>query len=227
MRHEPSTTPLSPLFPPSVVTAVADPAGLTGPLPAAEQACIAGVGRRRQREFRAGRLSARRALALLGWTDFPLLIGPDRTPCWPSGIVGSISHCRTYCGVAVARAGQIAAIGLDIEPQQGFPRADWDAVLTPAELRWLATRPAGDQERLAKLCFSAKECTYKCQFTLSRAWLGFHDLEVTVDLARREFGARLLTSPAPLLPAGTTLRGRFRCVDDLVLTGMTLGWNAP
>jgi 4'-phosphopantetheinyl transferase EntD len=71
----------------------------------------------RQREFLAGRSCARRALRTLGWPDQPILRQTDRTPRWPAGVVGSISHCDDYCVAAVSDARDIEAMGIDVEPR--------------------------------------------------------------------------------------------------------------
>ncbi len=160
MTGEQQQTRLASLFPADVVTAEADPTTIVGALHAAERACIVQAAQKRQREFTAGRLCARRALAEFGLADQPLLAGEDRTPSWPAGIIGSISHCRRYCGVAVARRGVLVAVGLDVEPQDGFATEIWDSVLTANERRWVERHPIGQRESLAKLLFSAKECTY-------------------------------------------------------------------
>ncbi|MFD3676463.1 hypothetical protein [Streptomyces sp. NPDC058613] len=39
-----------------------------------------------------------------------------RNPVWPSGIVGSMTHCTGYRAAAVARTGHLVALGVDAEP---------------------------------------------------------------------------------------------------------------
>ncbi|MFC1475832.1 hypothetical protein ACFLQW_02380 [Candidatus Zixiibacteriota bacterium] len=57
-----------------------------------------------------GRLCTRKALAQLEIVNFPILVRSDRTPIWPAGIVGNISHGDDYCGVAVARQREIQGV---------------------------------------------------------------------------------------------------------------------
>src|ERR1700757_4626476 len=52
---------------------------------------------KRRLEFAAGRRCARLALARLGATPGPILPGEDRTPRWPSALVGSITHHGAHC----------------------------------------------------------------------------------------------------------------------------------
>jgi len=68
----------------------------------------------RRIEFARGRSCVRRAMAALGLQSAPIL-SRDRAPIWPTGVVGSISHCRNYCCAVVGRADGWAAVGLDAE----------------------------------------------------------------------------------------------------------------
>src|SRR5437763_335927 len=96
--------PIGALFDGFVVTAQAVPTALDGQLYPEERACIARAVPKRRAEFATGRVCARQALERLGVAVGPLLPHPDRSPAWPPGIVGSISHTDGYCAVAVAEA---------------------------------------------------------------------------------------------------------------------------
>jgi len=99
-----------------------------------EQQAIAKAVPQRLREFRAGRIYARRALRALGVPDGPILPGKLRSPIWPSGSTGSISHCRNLCAAVVGLTKDIASIGIDIED---FAAASFDLeplVATPSEM---------------------------------------------------------------------------------------------
>src|SRR5690242_8343874 len=96
------------IFDEPVATAELDPFVTELPEPdSAEGQLLGRAAPERQLEFRAGRHCARLAMGLLGAAG-PVLRAPDRSPVWPSGIVGSIAHTRTrnrgFCGAAVARA---------------------------------------------------------------------------------------------------------------------------
>ena len=73
-------------------------------LPPEAQAIDHAVPKRR-REFTAGRTAARRACARLGVWAGALPVAADRTPVWPEGVVGSISHSDLSCAVLAGRRG--------------------------------------------------------------------------------------------------------------------------
>ena len=73
----------------------------------AEEALLARAVQKRRREFATGRHCARSALGALGVGPAPILPGQAGAPQWPSGIVGSITHCAGYRAAAVARASEV------------------------------------------------------------------------------------------------------------------------
>jgi len=62
-----------------------------------EEAVIANAVDKRRREFATARACARAALAKLGLPPVPIVPGFRGAPQWPSGVVGSITHCAGYC----------------------------------------------------------------------------------------------------------------------------------
>lgn len=137
---------------------------------------------KRQREFSSARVLARRLLVDLGHAPAPILPDEDRCPQWPSGVVGSISHTRHLCLVAVASAQQWASIGVDIEPHDGIELELTRMICTTDERRWLDTQPVDERGVWARRFFCAKEAFYKAQFPLTRRKLGFKDVVVDFDL---------------------------------------------
>jgi 4'-phosphopantetheinyl transferase EntD len=191
--------------------------------PAEEEAMARAVEKRRL-EFATARGCAHRALAGLGLEPGPVPVGERGEPVWPAGVAGAITHCRGYRGCAVARATEVATIGIDAEPHEPLPQGLLPDVAGPEEVAMLGelagSHPAVHWERLL---FSAKESVYKAWFPLARRWLGFEDAALTVDPERGTFAARLLV-PGPTV-AGTELRGfegRWLVGDGLVLTAIAL-----
>lgn len=177
---------------------------------------------KRRFEFGTARVCARQALAALGLPPTPLLPGPDRAPRWPEGIVGSMAHTDNLCVVVVAPASEVGALGIDVEKVRALePRLARDLV-TPREAAFLERQPKSRYDELLILHFSAKEAYYKCQYARTGEFLGFHDVELDVDLDQRRFDARIL-SPVRRLPREVMhLEGRFEIVDGRVLCGIEL-----
>jgi 4'-phosphopantetheinyl transferase EntD len=174
----------------------------------------------RRKEFLAGRTAARKLLGRLGIRDFPLRSGKAREPIWPEGIVGSLSHARGCCVAAVARRGELQSLGIDVEGRTDVKRAMWPHLFLEEELERLEGLPARDQPDYAALCFSAKECFYKCQFPITRAWLHFKDARVTWHAREGTFDVTLHAKEAAPLRKGMRFPGRFLFHEDRVYTGM-------
>ena len=192
----------------------------------AEAEHVAGAVLGRRVEYSAGRWCARRALTRLGLRSFVLRSGTDRSPQWPPAVVGSITHTGAapggYCGVVVAPASAVRTLGIDAEDASPLDSSLWPSVLTTGEREALADQRGGvDVPMLAKVLFSAKECFYKAQFTLSRRYLDFHDVEVALDPGRGGFVARVVTGTDQHLPLRAG-HGRFVVTEGLIVTGMVV-----
>jgi 4'-phosphopantetheinyl transferase-like protein/4'-phosphopantetheinyl transferase superfamily protein len=139
--------------------------GLAMPLTVHERKSLGIVSKDRIREFASGRVYAKRALSMLGINNVDLLIGPDRSPVWPTGIVGSITHVR--CGddgvyaAAVARTDVVLAVGVDFEMEGSLDPHVWPHVLTQRELERILALPVGIRRREAQYIWGAKEATAK------------------------------------------------------------------
>lgn len=207
------------LFGPAIATAEAlPPYSEEGLLPLEEAFVARAVGRRRA-EFATGRALARRALAALGEAPVAIAAGADRSPRWPDGIVGSISHSSALCGVALGRkADGVRLVGLDIELAEPLPQDLWETVLTPAEHETLSAMPAAEAGLAARVIFSAKECVYKAQYPVSGVLFGFEMFEVALDMPGETFRATWQGDVGPF-HAGLTWHGRLRVAGGHVVTG--------
>jgi 4'-phosphopantetheinyl transferase EntD len=140
----------------------------------------------------------------------------------PQGIVGSISHSKTRCVAAVAwRSDTIKAIGIDIEELEPLDDALVTEVCVEQEEVWLSDQPLAIRGLLAKVIFSAKESTYKCQYQLSRMIVGFDALYIELDVQAGLYTAQFAADIAPF-KKGDRLRGRLRLADRHIVTAMTL-----
>lgn len=187
------------------------------PLPE-EESLMEGAVALRRAEFATARACAREALRNLGLPPGPILRGAKREPLWPTGIVGSITHCTGYRAAAVARANQVLTIGIDAEPHAAIEARVTARVLDDEERAWIAGAPAG--AHWDRLIFSAKESVFKAWFPLTRRWLGFDEARVAIDPGTGVFEARLLIESPAIVPH--TLSGRYLISDGLVITAIAV-----
>ncbi len=218
-------TLLSEVLPDKLATAEMyyDPPDLT-PHPEEEPLIAKSVAKRRN-EFITVRYCARRALGELGVPPAPILKGEKGEPCWPAGVVGSLTHCDGYRGAAVGRHESLRSVGIDAEPHDVLPDGVLDAISLPVERAELSTLP--EELHWDRILFCAKEATYKAWFPVTRRWLGFEDAHIVFDVdqgaASGGFESHVLIDPAALSgPPLTTLRGRWSVRDGLALTAIVL-----
>lgn len=194
------------------------------PLPEEEPLIARSVAKRRN-EFVTVRHCARLALGELGVAPAPILKGDKGEPCWPEGVVGSLTHCAGFRGAAVARSGAVRAVGIDAEPHDILPDGVLGAISIAAERAELGRLPEG--LHWDRILFCAKEATYKVWYPLTHRWLGFEDAHITFDVdasgAAGGFTSRILIDPAADFgPPLRALAGRWSVRDGLALTGIVL-----
>jgi 4'-phosphopantetheinyl transferase EntD len=211
---------LATLFPEEVFTCSLEEEGDPRWLHPEEASCVREAVPKRRREFAQGRFCARQALAHFGIRDFPLLMGKDRAPLWPRGIIGSLSHCAGYCAVAVARRGDLQGVGMDVELAEPLEQDLLSLICTDSEAERLAGSPAETRGVLAKLLFSVKESVFKCVYPQTGVFLDFHDCEVWLDSDRGAFSAHLTSSRLARSWRETRLLGRFASQGKRLFTGM-------
>ncbi len=102
------------------------------PLPEEEPLVARSVAKRRN-EFVTVRYCARVALGEIGVAPVPILKGDKGEPCWPDGVVGSLTHCEGFRGAVVARQGEVRSVGIDAEPHDVLPKGVLDAISLPVE----------------------------------------------------------------------------------------------
>ncbi len=224
-----ASTLISTVVPGSVSAAelYSDPPELK-PMPDEEPLIARSVVKRRN-EFVTVRHCARLALGELGVPPVPILKGDKGEPCWPDGVVGSLTHCDGFRAAAVGRVGQVRSVGIDAEPHDVLPDGVLDAISLPAERRELAAMPDG--LHWDRILFCAKEATYKAWYPLTRRWLGFEDAHIVFDVdlendpagASGQFVSQILIDPTALSgPPLTAFRGRWSVRAGLALTAIVL-----
>jgi 4'-phosphopantetheinyl transferase EntD len=180
---------------------------------------------KRLEEFAAGRLCARGALGQFGLGCFPVCRNPDRTPQWPDGFVGSITHTVGYCGAVAGTRDRFAGLGIDAEIVARVTPDVWSQALTEDDKEHVLCMASAERDRTAAVIFSAKEAFYKCQSSVSGCWLDYVDVSVEVvaeSPCAGEFLVRSATPAAHSVFADFVARGRYRVTDGLVVAGVAL-----
>ncbi len=208
------------LFSSDVITVSGDTPqnGAPGLLPE-EYSQIRRAVEKRQREYADGRRCARTAFAKLGIYGFALVNDADRVPVWPENVVGSLTHCEGYCGVAIARKHPTLGIGVDAEPINVVDTAVQELICTANELEFIRTAAESKPGYWFAAFFSAKESFYKAVFPVFRTHLDFHDVEI-------HMGSAGAFRPEALVPLSSgferlSVRGKLVATDTHVFTGVT------
>lgn len=175
---------------------------------AGEAALVARAVEKRRREFATARALAREGMRRLGVPEAEILSREDRSPIWPEGLAGSISHCDTRAAVALLRR-EHGTVGIDIEHREELKRDLWKSVFLAREIEALEAAYEGPlRGRMALVLFSAKEALYKAQHPWTSTFMGFHDLEV--ELTNEGTIRCTFQKDVGRFARGTVVAGRYR-----------------
>ena len=133
----------------------------------------------RKSEFLAGRYCSGRALVNLFGRDYRVAVNEDRSPKWPNGIVGSITHHNGHAAAVVAGSSDYSGLGIDFESLLPFIEAQQmlEHILTDRDMACEEIRQCGTRF-FVTLAFSAKESLYKALYPVTGQRMGFHDLYI-------------------------------------------------
>ena len=177
---------------------------------------------KRRDEFIRGRLAARGALRALGEIPVPILRNEDgRSPRWPDGIVGSITHTEGVALAAVARTDTTSAIGMDLERFDTASSKVSKVVARPEELPWILECDEATSSKRVVTLFSIKETTYKLLYPRVLRYFGFQEACVECSPSG-SFTVTITERLSELVPKGFTFSGSFQYEGSLVLTAAWL-----
>ena len=157
---------------------------------------------KRQQEFAAGRSCA--AALLSRWDVSETVgVGEDRSPIWPDGFAGSISHSDHWVWAAVAKSQDRPSIGIDTEivvsPET---RDELDEEIVTSQERAVIESLGLSPQVAFTLAFSAKEAFFKCWYPITKSFFEFKQVAIqscTADslrIASLESNPNVKTSPA-------------------------------
>jgi 4'-phosphopantetheinyl transferase EntD len=186
----------------------------------------------RRREFITGRACARLALAKIGVAASAIPVGERGQPLWPSGVAGSITHCRGYRACAVAKSEDVIALGIDVHLNEPLPPGLLARIAVGGERRYASgpeqVAPGRRPPHRDKLLFCAKEAVYKTYFAVANGPLGFGDIEVSMAGAQSGPVRARLRGPRAFIDGAqlSELWGCWGVEEDLVGVAMLLGRRA-
>lgn len=174
---------------------------------------------KRQTEFLAGRVCAYEALRRVTGVPAIPAVGQDRSPSWPDGVVGSITHGSGWAAVVAARSEHWRGLGLDVEKLLPVARADRLAaeILTPGELEGYAGLDDPQRALRVTLTFSIKESLFKALYPLVKTRFYFQEAEL-IEQNHGHARLRLLKDLSDEWTTGSELEGQFARFEDYLLS---------
>ena len=189
-----------------------------------EAVAVVNAVTRRRAAYAAGRLCARAALAAWGAAPGPIPSRPDRSPAWPDGYAGSISHCPDRCVAVAAPLSTVASLGIDVELARLADANLYRHICRPEELAEWSARPELTLDLWAALAFSAKEAYYKAHFPLAGTFLDFQEVRLSIGVEADGCSGTFSASHADgagTHPAHRHFAGRWVRRGEHVYTGVT------
>ena len=186
--------------------------------------------KKRRIEFAAGRYCAEKAMMHLLGKRLPVAsLKGQRSPIWPSQVVGSITHTHKYARAVLGLSRDFESIGIDSElliDRKSLMEIT-ERILTPTEQR---NFPAGSLESgaLITTClFSLKESVFKTLYPLCHKFFDFQDAEViSLDLENQSFSVNLKTKLNDRFQAGFQLNGTIWLKNPMIHSQVYLGTDA-
>ncbi|TQV87405.1 4'-phosphopantetheinyl transferase family protein [Aliikangiella coralliicola] len=175
---------------------------------------------KRQAEFLAGRYAAATALGKLGINATHIPIGNHRSPVWPKGVNGSITHTNNTALSVVGLSQYITFLGVD--------REDWIKPDTVEQVKEIVIK-GSEEKRLRQnsidfnkaltLTFSAKECLFKALYPNTGFYFDFTAAEITqISPESKRFELTLVEDLTEDLTAGCRFDGQFVLEKNSVTT---------
>jgi len=141
--------------------------------------------KKRQIEYLCGRFCARLCFEAMGLRPAPpVTFNEDRSPGWPKGYIGSITHTQGWASAVVAQQTQVRGVGVDIENKivDASPQMTKHICCEPRELTDVEQALGLERSLALTLIFSAKESLYKAVYPWLQRYYGFHAARVRPTL---------------------------------------------
>lgn len=177
---------------------------------------VVNATQKRKVEFYNGRFHARNALEQLGIERQQLPVLPDRSPNWPAGCVGSISHSNDHVVSTVALSHDILSLGVDV---QDVDELDFycvrNVLLHDSEFTISNTNDLA-------INLSAKEAFKKLYMPIMRSSIEYNELVIDLNYHKNTFSVKLVTSKLPTFRFHNELCGHFEVISGNVISTIYL-----
>ncbi|MAZ45147.1 MAG: hypothetical protein CMD74_00390 [Gammaproteobacteria bacterium] len=167
----------------------------------------------RQIEFSTGRWLAKIAVNKHCGAKLELLADSENRPIWPTGLFGSISHTKPLVLVGVLDRDDSTTIGIDIEQANRVKQRLFKKLFTRKEV----IEHEQSLSDWAGVIFSAKESVFKALNPLTDNYLGFLEVEISLNWQARTFEASYNGSryTSRVIEKG---KGYFILLDEYLVT---------
>lgn len=177
------------------------------------QVALSRMVENRAREYILGRCCADVLLSRLQAQQTFVGSNEDRSPIWPVGFVGSITHTPWLVAVAVAPTAAVTLLGVDAEPVLSSS-ALVDVVqqcLVESEISLAQNFTGLHFAEVVTLIFAAKEAFYKYAYPSVLCFFDFTDAAVvSIDQDSGKVCLRLLRRWSEVFHDGYQAVGRYR-----------------
>ncbi|MDO8805012.1 MAG: 4'-phosphopantetheinyl transferase superfamily protein [Elusimicrobiota bacterium] len=180
---------------------------------------------KRENEYRLSRECARRALSRIDPALSSVIIvnNPDRSPVWPKGYVGSITHTDGYVSAVVALSSDVRAIGIDSEKIIAAEIISDIKDHVASKTEQALCIDILQEQLFYTLLFSAKESVFKALYPTVKHIFDFTDVRfLGFDAITGKFRVRLLTDLCEEFQEGTEIEGGFEINGGYVNTSVIM-----
>ena len=179
----------------------------------------------RKTEFLMGRDCAERALKKLdGCKSYSVGVKKDRSPVWPPGVIGSITHNKNWVLSCVASNKRMKGLGVDIESTlriKALKNIESKILVEEEKALGLSLKKEISPQDFLSLVFSSKEALFKCLYPICQTFFYFKDAEIIrIDTVGKEFTFRLKRDLGEI-KKGALFKGHYKKIDNDLLTLVT------
>jgi len=176
---------------------------------------------KRKSEYLAGRICAKHCLDKIGYFNYFVKSNEDRSPVWPAGVVGSISHTENEAICIVGPSDQYLGVGIDIEKTMSKKEVYFirDQILLNSEIELFDNNYVDTYafHEFMTLVFSAKESIFKAIYPQIKKYFDFHAVKLNMIFEGKLY-FELVENLSEIYVKGYELVLNYEKYDDFIAT---------